>query len=405
MLRNKLRYLLLLASVGLLSVLYNQYYIGMVFLTIVAMPFLLFALLCYIFGSIKAELVSVVHVANKGEVVPISIQMNNPTIFPISNLKIYINYKNAYSPQKYKKEFSVSIDGRTKTSVICNMFSEYAGNFEISLKGIRIYDYLKLFSLKKKLRGELKVAILPYFYELPENDISSRNARMVESDYYSSVKSGDDPSEVFTIREYREGDRLQRIHWKLSRKQDQLMIKEFSDPLNCSVLLFINLSIPKGENVLSYMDAILECALSISFSFLAKGQMHYLSWYDLGHGACTRIRVSKEKELFEALDGLLQARPYTETTDELSAYLAEHPNDQYTDLFYVTGEVSESRLDSLSMIKALTRQMVYLSDIANLSSSHYMPVEVIQRSGEMGIDLWSVDVGNVRRDIEQLRLS
>ena len=112
MLRNKLRYLLLLASVGLLSVLYNQYYIGMVFLTIVAMPFLLFALLCYIFGSIKVELVSVVHVTNKGEVVPISIQMNNPTIFPISNLKLYINYKNAYSPQKYKKEFSVSIDGK-----------------------------------------------------------------------------------------------------------------------------------------------------------------------------------------------------------------------------------------------------------------------------------------------------
>ena len=38
----------------------------------------------------------------------------------------------------------------------------------------------------------------------------------IESDSYSTIKGGDDPSEVFAIREYREGDRLQRIHWKLS---------------------------------------------------------------------------------------------------------------------------------------------------------------------------------------------
>jgi uncharacterized protein (DUF58 family) len=404
MLRNKLRYLLLLASIGLLSILYNKYYMGIIFLTLAAMPFLLFALLSYLYGRVTAELVSVIHVASKGEMIPISIKLNNPSIFPVSDLKIYLTYKNTYSSQRYKKEFTVSLDGSTKTSVICNLFSEYAGNLEITLTGIRIYDYLKLFSLKRKLKGELKVAVLPCFYELPENDITNRHARQIESDYYSSVKSGDDPSEVFEIREYREGDRLQRIHWKLSRKQDQLMIKEFSDPLNCSVLLFVNLSIPHGENIISYMDAILECALSLSYTFLTKGQMHYFTWYDEGHGACTRIRVVKEKDLFEAVDGLLQARPYTETTDALSAYLAEHPNDQYTNLYYVTGDVSPNRLETLSILKAYTRQMLYVHGMKNTPGQHNMPEEVIQRSQEMEMGLWSIDTQHVRRDMEQLRL-
>jgi uncharacterized protein (DUF58 family) len=375
---------------------------SIILLTLVAMPFLLFALLCYLYGRVTAELASVVHVAGKGEMIPISIQLNNPSIFPISNLKIYLSYRNAYSSQKYKKEFTVSLDANTRTSVICNLLSEYAGNLEISLKGIRVYDYLKLFSLKKKLKGELKVAILPCFYELPENDITNRHAWMIESDYYSSVKSGDDPSEVFEVREYREGDRLQRIHWKLSRKQDQLMIKEFSAPLNCSVLLFVNLCIPKGDNVFSFMDALLECALSLSYSFIVKGQMHYFTWYDEGHGACRRIRVVQEKDLFEAVDGLLQAIPYTESTDDLSAYLAEHPNDQYTNLFYVTGEVSETRLDSLSVLKAFTRQMIYVRDSS--AGEKAMPVDVIQRSNEMGMGLWSIDIQNVKRDLELLRL-
>jgi hypothetical protein len=112
--------------------------------------------------------------------------------------------------------------------------------------------------------------------------------------------------------------------------------------------------------------------------------------------------VVKEKDLFEAVDGLLQARPHAELTDALLAYLAEHPNEQYTNLFYLTGEVSEQHLDSLSMIKSFTRQMIYVRDTEN--SKEEMPVEMLQQSTEMGMELWSVDTHNVKRDMEQLRL-
>lgn len=413
MLRNKLRYLVLLTSMGLLSILYNQYVMGILLLTILIMPFILFALLCFVYGMVTAELVSTVHVAKKGEMIPITIQLNNPTIFPISNLTIYLSYKNAYSPKRYKKDFTVSIDKRTNTSVICNILSDYAGNLEVSIKKIRIYDYLKLFSLRKKLTGEVKVAVLPFFYEILENSITNRSRQMVESDNYSTTKSGDDPSEVFAIREYREGDRPQRIHWKLSIKQDQLMIKDFSDPLNCSVLVFVNLSIPQEEDALVYMDALLECALSLSYSLVTKGQIHYFSWYDEKHGNSRRIRVVQEKELFEAVDGLLQSVPYTEKTDALADFLAEHPNDQYTDLFYVTGEISDpERLDSLSLIKAQEKHIIYVSDVnhvtADSESKEYkirpIPENFLLRSSDMGIGLFSVDIGNIKADIEKLKL-
>jgi len=413
MLKNKLRYLILLATMGLLSILYNEYVMSIILLTILVIPFILFALLSYIFGMVSAELLSIVHVANKGEMIPISIQLNNPTIFPISNLTIYLAYKNAYSPKLYKKDFTVSLDRRTKTSVICNILSDYTGNLEIYIKGIRIYDYLKLFSLRKKLMGEVKVAVLPCFYEISQNYMTNRNRQMVESDYYSTIKGGDDPSEVFTIREYREGDRPQRIHWKLSIKQDQLMIKDFSDPLNCSVLVFVDLSIPKEEDALVYMDALLECSLSLSHSFVSQGQIHYLSWYDEKHVASRRFRLALEKDLFEAVDGLLQAFPYMEKTDALEAFLAEHPNDQYTDFFYVTGDVSEpERLASLSMIKAQARHIIYISDAnhiiaENENNQHKIrpiPDEFIKRSDEMGIEFFSVDIGNIKADVEQLKL-
>ncbi len=404
MLRNIIKYLVAFAAVGLLSILYNTYYMGIIFLTLGAIPFFLFALLSYFYGKLKVELVSVIHVAKKGEVIPVSVQIENPTIFPVSQIKLSMSYKNAYSKQLYKKNFTVSVDAKTKASVICNLYSEYAGNMEISLNSIRIYDYLKLFSLRKKKNTRLAVAVLPTYYELPQNMFSSLQTSIVESDYYSGVKSGDDPSEVFAIREYREGDRQQRIHWKLSIKQNQLMIKEFSDPLNCSILLFVDLCIPAEINRMVFMDSILECALSLSYSFLLAGQMHYFTWYDESRGSCRRIRVAQEKDLFEAVDGLLHVLPYSPTIDAITAYESEHPKEQYSNLIYITGEQPRKRTEALSLLKAMSRQVIFLGEVDNKPGTKYFPNEVIRRNGDTGVTLTSIDTHHVQRDMEQLRL-
>jgi uncharacterized protein (DUF58 family) len=404
MLRNFIKYLALLAAAGLLSILYNTYYMGILFLTLAVLPLVLFAQLSYLYGKLKAELVSVVHVVKKGEVIPVSVQLDNPTIFPISGIKINLTYRNAYSAQVYRKSFLVSVDASTKASVILNLYSEYAGNLEISLKSVQVFDYLKLFSLKKKKKTELTVAVLPVYYELPDQQFFALRSGIVESDYYSAVKSGDDPSEVFSIREYREGDRPQRIHWKLSRKQDQLMIKEFSEPLNCSILLFADLCVPREMNRLLFMDAILECALSISYSLLMSGQLHYFAWYEKGHGACRRIRIAQEKDLFEAVDGLLHVMPDDTGTDALAAYQAEYPKEQYSNMIFITGEQPKKYSQVLSHLRTVTRQVIYLGDFDNQPGTKYMPNEIVRRFGDTAISLASVDTRHVQRDLEELRL-
>ncbi len=404
MLRNFIKYLVLLAAAGLLSILYNTYYMGILFLTLAALPMILFAQLSYLYGKLKAEMVSVVHVAKKGEAIPVSIQLNNPTIFPASGIKIHLTYGNAYSEQLYKKSFFVSVDANTKASVTLNLYSEYAGNLEVSLKAIQVFDYLKLFSLKKRKKTQLTVAVLPVYYELPDHQFFALRSNSAESDYYSAVKSGDDPSEVFSIREYREGDRPQRIHWKLSQKQDQLMIKEFSDPLNCSVLLFVDLCVPREMNTLQFMDALLECSLSLSYSLLMSGHLHYFVWYEEEHRICRRIRIAQEKDLFEAVDGLLHVMPYAAGTDALGAYQAEYPKEQYLNMILITGEQPKRYSQILAQLRAESRQVICLGDFDNQPGTKYMPGEVIRRYSDTGISFASVDTRHVQRDLEELKL-
>ncbi|MBB2181494.1 DUF58 domain-containing protein [Lachnospiraceae bacterium MD1] len=404
MLRNKLRYLFLLAFVGVLSILYNIYYMTIIFLTVAAMPLLMIGYIFYVSRKIDCKLFCSVHVVNKGEAIPISVQIYNPTIFPISNIKLFLTYKNTYSAKQYTKEIQISVDGRTGTSVSSKIYSDFAGNIEITLKKIRIYDYIKLFSVRRKNCEKGIVAVLPSYYELMGNNFTLKNNTIVESDHYSTVKSGDDPSEVFAIREYKEGDRLQRIHWKLSMKQNQLMIKEFSDPLNCSVLLFVNLGVPQGNNVLFYMDSILESALSLSYTLILNKQIHYLSWYDAKNEICRRIRIMQESELYEAMEGLLNSISYRNSVEAISNYLAEFGKEAYTDLFYITGELSEQEVNMLSHIRTQRSQIIYMSNLNKLSEREYMLDKVIQQSEAMGIGVFNVDASDIKKDMEQLRL-
>ncbi|NLO08408.1 MAG: DUF58 domain-containing protein [Clostridiales bacterium] len=415
MLQNKLRYLAIIIITGLLAILYNEYFMGILFLTVMILPFLLFAILSYIYGKLSYELISLAHVVSKGDNIPLSIQIKNPTILPILNICITMSYFNTFSNQNksYKQEFYVTVDKRSTTAITCNLLSEHTGNLKISITKVRVFDYLKLFSLRKRNPSEIKVAVLPFYYELTEDYLENSSKMQVESDNYSTVKGGDDPSEVFAIREYREGDRPARIHWKLSIKQNQLMIKDFSDPTNCSVVVLADLGIPKDYEILEAVDSILECALSLSYSFLLKGQIHYFTWYDKNFGSCRRVRVVNEKDLFEAVDGLLSCGPYTEDVDMAAAYFAEYPNDQYTGLFMVTKTVTHDRLDSLILIKAVDRQILYINGAdytlarSELEANWETPIdrELIRKITDTGMGLFSINAYNMKTDLEELRLS
>ncbi|TAH74819.1 MAG: DUF58 domain-containing protein [Anaerolineaceae bacterium] len=414
MLYNKIKYAAIIVIAGLLAILYNDYYMGILFLTVTILPFLLFAILSYVYGRLTYELISLVHVANTGDTIPVSIQLHNPTIFPISNVSITLSYYNTFSNhnKSYKQEIYLTVDRRSSTSVTCNLMSEHTGNLKILISKVRIFDYLKLFSLRIRKHEEIKLAILPRYYELTEDYMANSSKMQVESDNYSTVKGGDDPSEVFAIREYREGDRLARIHWKLSLKQDQLMIKDFSEPMNCSVVVFADLAIPRDDEVLEAVDSILECALSMSYSFMLRGQIHYFTWYDKHIGSCRRVRIVNENDIFEAVDGLLNCGPYSEDVDMAAAYFAEYPNDQYTDLFYVTKLVTHEQLDSLILIKAIDRQILYINGAYDevykgVDTTWDIPidVELVKKITDTGMELLSINSSKIKADLEGLELS
>ncbi len=99
------------------------------------------------------------------------------------------------------------------------------GVMKVGSDSIYVYDLLHIVRIKKKISGICTVAVLPRVLEERISEYDDKNGDedpIYCKDSLLSYDYGD-------IREYRPGDAMKRIHWKLSSKGEELQVKKYSD--------------------------------------------------------------------------------------------------------------------------------------------------------------------------------
>lgn len=99
--------------------------------------------------------------------------------------------------------------------------AEQAGLLSVSADKLRVYDYLGLFRLPVRAPAATRTAVLPQPVEpkpLPDLELF-RTIRLVALPQGSF-------SEDHDHRPYHDGDNVRSIHWKLSQKTDDLIVRE-----------------------------------------------------------------------------------------------------------------------------------------------------------------------------------
>jgi hypothetical protein len=61
-------------------------------------------------------------------------------------------------------------------------------------------------------------------------------------------------------------------------------------------------------------------------------------------------------------------------------------------------------MESLTLLRAAKRHVIYIGDIDNQPGTKYFPNEIIKRSNDVGVVLYPVDANHIQRDMELLRL-
>lgn len=160
-----------------------------------------------------------------------------------------------------------------------------------------------------------------------------------DSDIYDDLRPGYDPSELFDVREFQNGDRLQSVHWKLSARTDELMVKENSLPKACAVAIVADLrGIKKGRQA----DAFMKLLVSLSFSLMDQKCSHYVAWYDTAINDIVRARVDDEEGFYIFLNSFLKIKPDTKN-DALFLYEEKYRAEKLVCLLSVDGRLQIKR--------------------------------------------------------------
>lgn len=397
---NKIIYLAIAIYSVVLALLYfapQTLYIAIIFWVF---PLLMFGLLLYIKRKISLSLITSTTVGNIGQPIACTILVQNQSIFPIGCMKIKVYFQNDYGKTKEFQTFSLSMNGNSEHQIHFKINSKHAGNITIATYKVKVYDYLRLFSRKIPVVEKISIPVLPDIHAL-ESAVFIKQPDFVDSDVYSKMKSGDDPSEVFDIREYKAGDKVHRIHWKLSTKKDVIMVKEYSLPITCAASILIDTSIKKSvSDILSYMDTLLSVSGSVSYSLLLNEQVHTICWYDYDEGNFLSHMIHGLDDMYYAVSSLLRTTVSHEESELLQAFSVYGNARQLSKVYYITDEVNETAFEQLSSLFAHADLEVFLVCEDKGTSDNKLFEEALS----INMKYQYVTINNSKQNIEGLTL-
>ena len=278
----KLIYLILIIGLAVFCVLYIDSLAIVLFLCALAIPVILKCSLLWVKLTAHASLNCQKSSCTVQESVPVSVMIENhcPLFFPKVYASVSVCHAFSDTPESVRLRFP--LHGNNTTKLTFYVKPDCCGAVTVRIDYLKILDALHLFHTKmKRLNDELELLVLPQKLEI----LLSETAEAVyspESSHYAN-KAGDDPSEIFNIREYHAGDAVSRIHWKLSSKSDILFIKEFGYPIEKHVLLLVEYLSDSNTDSLSYMKEA-QAFLTLIYSMalrLTEAKAHtVLAWHD-----------------------------------------------------------------------------------------------------------------------------
>ncbi len=237
MICGKLLYAALIVVMVLFFILYrgNLSYELLIFTLI--LPVLLFVSTIWMKRKLKLTLLHSKEPILKGKPYQWVIEVQNPTFFSSPLAQITLEYSNSLSekPQELTVQFPIMPHNTQRLRL--SFHAVTCGMMEMQLKKLVFYDPIRLFRRNIKLSARDHIVLMPSPIVTLPVEWPPTPQPDADSSEYSKTKSGDDPSEIFDLHTYREGDLVSRIHWKLSSKLDNLMVKEYSLPLSTGCLL------------------------------------------------------------------------------------------------------------------------------------------------------------------------
>lgn len=248
---------------------------------------------------------------------------------------------------KEKKIYEIHIPISSSNRVFeMEYLPKLCGNVELSCTSAMAYDVLGLIGMDIEKPEKKSVCIYPKKIPLElekKNDAGS----IQEGEQYEKNKKGMDMTDIYDMREYIPGDNIRRVHWKLSSKLDNMVIREGSDTSHYDTILLIDIGLNEAQKEAEKetLSSAFEAAMTVSRNLLAIGIRHCVCTSQ--ENGVSIFELSNEKDFLQMQEEMMQFPLPSQNGMGIYYAISENIENRYTKLIYVTA--GEYRQELLKM--------------------------------------------------------
>ncbi|MCQ2513473.1 MAG: DUF58 domain-containing protein [Ruminococcus sp.] len=268
MIKNLLMYIIVLSAVFMFSIFYNAWFSWYLLIFIISLPFIsaIFSLPFMINTAVNGINLYCNEKSEMNRDFKINVSfLKNPILF-CPDLYITLKVENQFS--SYKSKLIIKFSGRLNNSFSENFdkITEKCGYINFNIKHCRVYDMLGLFFIPVRNNHYFSTTIIP---KSKKTSILPNIEKLDIIGYKPKIGGY---SDFYELRSYQSGDNIKNIHWKLSTKSDNIIVREPAQPITKKPLISIHLTKNPVENAdiigrLIYVaEYMLDCGILCNIS-------------------------------------------------------------------------------------------------------------------------------------------
>ena len=175
----------------------------------------------YLRGQVTAELLVPDKPVIQGEDFTLTVRLRNRSRLPIPALVVLLNAADEWGGGQITLRCAAMLGGKESAEQRITLNAGKSGVWSIAVRGITLRDHLGVFTAACPAAVQSRsICVLPAAAAGKAKAETAPDEDGDEADTRAALGGS------YELREYRDGDTIKQVHWKLSAKLDRLMVRE-----------------------------------------------------------------------------------------------------------------------------------------------------------------------------------
>lgn len=329
--------------------------------------------------------------AIKGDKINFMFSLTNEDIFLYPYLNVNLCGADSIFAKQFEKE-SISLPPFSGRNYNLDLECKYRGYYDVGIKSVEIEDFLGIFRLTYKIAEPKYITVYPRIVQLQKfrlkTNFISESQSVLNNTY-------EDLSTISDIRKYAYGDSLKKIHWKLTSKMNEIMVKNYQSTSETNASIFIDLKrnnfLPE-ENII-IEDKLIEAAVAVLHYCLSNWVHVKLVYYNEG-----LIEMEAKNPLqFDELYRVLSKVNFTQEIDIkdiLGIYLLDNINK--SNVIILTSNMSYDLYEQIYKTKlcGYDISLIYVSPEELRNVKDNAADEALSFLTEIGVSTYKINISD-----------